>query len=81
VQCLIIIGWPLIERKENWMALFNEAMVSIYLYVSMALTGFNVNSFFNMTGTVLMGVIISVASVNFLMFFFSSIKALYQSCR
>ena len=74
MQCLIIKGWPLIENLENWMALFNEFMVSAYLFVSMALTGFNTNSFYNYTGIALMSVILCTAGVNFLNLFISIIK-------
>jgi hypothetical protein len=45
MQVLIIRGKPLIGPLENWMALFNEAMISVYLYVSIALTGFNLIHF------------------------------------
>lgn len=70
MQLIIIIGQPLLEHLENRMALFNEVMISVYLYVSIALTGFNVNSFYNNTGTFLMGVIISTVGVNFLKFLY-----------
>ncbi len=68
-------GWPFAEKLENYMALFNEFMLSVYLYVSMALTGFNTNPFYNSTGTALMGVVITSAGVNLLKFLFSVIKA------
>jgi hypothetical protein len=71
----------MIEPKENWMALFNEIMVSAYLYVSMTLTGFNPNPFFNNSGTALMGVIILAGSANLLMFLISASKATFLQCK
>ncbi len=66
----------MIDSSENWMALFNELMVTCYLYVSITLTGFNPNSFFTNTGTALMGVIMTTALANFLKFLISVMKAI-----
>jgi hypothetical protein len=74
MQCLIIRGRPLEEPIDNWMALFNEIMVSTYLYVSISLTGFNSNSLFTNSGTALMGVIIFTTGVNFLKFLIYAMK-------
>ncbi len=40
IQALLIHGKPMIAKDENKIAIFNEIMVSIYLLVSMTLTGF-----------------------------------------
>jgi hypothetical protein len=81
MQCLIVGGKPMEEKTENRMALFNEIMVSAFLYVSFSLTGFNKNPLFTEGGTALMCVVIFAASVNFLKFLISIIKILAQSCK
>ncbi len=70
----------MIDNSENRMALFNELMISGYLYVSISLTGFNPNFFYNTTGTVLMGIVILTAAANFLKFFTSIIKVTALFC-
>ena len=40
-QCLAIMGKPMNERSENRMVVFNEIMVSCYLYAMIPLTDFN----------------------------------------
>jgi hypothetical protein len=62
----------MLQRSANWMAFFNEAMVSVYLYVSIALSGVSANTNYNNCGTALMGVIVLTASVSFL-YFLSSV--------
>ncbi len=66
MQGLIIIGKPLLQTSENRMALFNESMITVYLYVLMTLSGFQVNAFYSESGTALMSVVIATVSVNFL---------------
>ncbi len=62
----------MLERSANWMAFFNEAMISVYLYVSIALSGVTANTNYNNSGSALMGVVVITASVNFL-YFLSSV--------
>ena len=62
----------MLQRSANWMAFFNEAMISVYLYVSIALSGVSANTNYNNSGTALMGVIVLTASVSFL-YFLSSV--------
>ena len=58
------------------MALFNEAMISFYLYVSIALSGVSANTNYNNCGTALMGLVALTASVNFLYFVFSVVYSI-----
>ena len=74
-------GHPMLQSSENWMALFNEFMVSIYLYVSITLTGASANPFYNNCGTALMGVIILTAASNLLYFLIMTIKTIARSCK
>jgi hypothetical protein len=39
-QCLIILGRPMPSPVENKISVFNEVMVSLYLYTLMYLTDF-----------------------------------------
>ena len=41
VQTLIIHGKPQLEPVENYISLFNEIMVSMYLYLMITLTEYN----------------------------------------
>ena len=41
VQILIIHGKPQLEPVENYISLFNEIMVSMYLYLMITLTEYN----------------------------------------
>jgi hypothetical protein len=81
MQCLIVGGKPMEEKNENRMALFNEIMVSFFLYVSFSLTDFNKNPLFTEGGTALMCVVICAASVNFLKFIISFIKITALYCK
>ncbi len=56
------------------MALFNEAMISVYLYVSITLSGVTANPNYNNCGTALMGVVILTSSANLLNFLFSVLE-------
>ena len=71
----------MVEPIDNRMALFNELMITCYLYVLMTLTGFNPNGFYNNSGAVLMGVIIFTAGVNFLKFLIFALKSTFRVCR
>ena len=62
----------MLQRSANWMAFVNEAMISVYLYVSITLSGVTANTYYNNCGTALMGVIVLTASVSFL-YFLSSV--------
>jgi hypothetical protein len=46
MQALIVGGWPLLDLIENLMALFNELMVTVYLYVLITFTGYSANPFY-----------------------------------
>jgi hypothetical protein len=39
-QALLILGKPFSEPIDNWLSLFTEIMVSLYLYILLCLTDF-----------------------------------------
>jgi hypothetical protein len=41
IQILIIMGRPMQELTENRLSMFNEIMVSAYLYILLLLTDFD----------------------------------------
>ena len=41
IQILVLATYPLKTKSDNWNLLFNEIMVSAYLYVLLSLTDFN----------------------------------------
>ena len=40
-QCMAILGQPMEEKSENRMVVFNEIMVTCYIYALFPLTDFN----------------------------------------
>jgi hypothetical protein len=42
-QGSLIVLWPYFTASDNWMAIFNEVCVSIYLYISYLLTDWTVD--------------------------------------
>lgn len=70
--CLQIIGKPQSEAIENKMSLFNELITSVYLYMMMTLTDYNMDSPFRDTfGLLLLGTMLFT-------FFANIAKVLYQ---
>lgn len=72
VQGLIIYGKPLENERENHMGLFNEAMVSAYLYTMLSLTEFNLCEQ-ELKDTMGMGLLVVVL----VSFFVNMLKLLY----
>jgi hypothetical protein len=71
------------EKKfENSMLVFNELMVSAYLYVLISLTDYNDESdLFDSCGIVLLTIVMITFGVNFIKFLFTSIKDLYYKIK
>jgi hypothetical protein len=69
-QGLIICGRPWQSTLENKMTLFNEIMVSVYLYILMILTDFfaETNPFREDCGWALVMTLLTTFSVNFIKF-------------
>jgi hypothetical protein len=69
-QGLIICGQPWQSTLENKMTLFNEIMVSVYLYILMILTDFfaETNPFREDCGWALVMTLLTTFSVNFIKF-------------
>jgi hypothetical protein len=63
------------------MALFNESMTSVYLYVSITLSGVTTNIHYDDCGTALMAVVILTFSVNLLYFLYSFIRKTALICK
>ena len=70
---------PYANKLDNYMSLFNEMMVSCYLYVLYTLTDFHavVNPLRDQSGTGLTVIILFTVSVNVLKFFIIKIIAIY----
>jgi hypothetical protein len=66
MQVLIIHGRPMEEPSENKMALFNEGMISLYLYTLISLTNYNqdLNPVQTQCGLTLVGIILITIAVN-----------------
>lgn len=66
VQTLIIHGQPMLVHVENKISLFNEIMVSLFLYVIITLTEYNqkVNPLKHECGMALVAIIVLTFSVN-----------------
>lgn len=69
-QVLIILGKPMHSSLENGMALFNEVMVSVYIYMLFILTDFfaETNLYREHCGWALILIMLSTISVNFFKF-------------
>ena len=69
-QCLILVGQPMPSPIENWFSVFNEVMVSLYLYTLLDLTDyFGDNNHRDESGYVLVGIIFVSVAANFTKFF------------
>ncbi len=70
-------GKPLEDYYENSMLLFNEIMVSIYLYVLISLTDYNDDAdLFENCGIALLTVVMLSFAVNFLKFVFFILRGI-----
>ena len=69
-QCMAIMGKPMNERSENRMVVFNEIMVSCYLYTMIPLTNINPSDEIkNSCGIALVSIVMLSIFVNFFKFF------------
>ncbi len=69
-QCLIILGQPMPSPIENKVSVFNEVMVSLYLYTLMDLTDFfGENKHREEAGYILVSIILLSVLINFIKFF------------
>ena len=70
-QVLIVGFHPFEDRLDHWMSFFNEAMVSLYLYLMFTLTDFNtINPDKDLFSWALLFVIFATVFVNLLKMFF-----------
>ena len=77
-QIIIIWGKPLDNKFENRMLLFNEMMVSIYLFVLISLTDFNENEdLYDGCGVALLSIVMISFVVNFVKFLVFLIRDIY----
>ena len=64
------------------MLIFNELMVSTYLYVLISLTDYNDDSdLFNSCGIVLLSIVMITFGVNFIKFLFFALRDLYNKIK
>ena len=81
-QALYIRSRPLLEGLENRISLFNELMISFYLYVLLSLTDFNTeNPQRELCGLLLVITILMSAFVGFCKFFFLIGRAVCEQFR
>jgi hypothetical protein len=74
-----LYGKPLDDYFENSMLLFNEIMVSVYLYVLLSLTDYNDDAdLFENCGIALLSVVMLSFAVNFLKFVYFALRAIYR---
>ena len=79
---MIIYGKPYDEKIENKISLFNELMVSAYLYILILLTDFtSINNYREQQGTVLVVIIMTNVVVNLLKLFYSVGGSIKAYCR
>ena len=72
-------GKPLEDSFENSMLLFNEVMVSIYLYVLISLTDHNDDAdLFENCGIALLSIVMISFAVNFIKFLFFLLREIYR---
>ena len=72
-------GKPLDEKFENSMLLFNEMMVSVYLYVLISLTDYNDDAdLFENCGIALLTIVMLSFTVNFLKFVYFALRSIYR---
>lgn len=81
-QIEIIVGRPMAGNYENEIALFNEAMVCVYLYLMMTLTDFNHDQHFRLECSLSLAVIVLLsAGVNFIKFAVLLSKEIYRTVK
>lgn len=81
-QVAIVLGRPMDGEYENEIALFNEVMVSAYLYLMMTLTDFNHEQYLRNECSICLAVIVLLSSsLNFLKFLVLISKALYWTLK
>jgi hypothetical protein len=69
-QCLILLGHPNQDEIEHKLSIFNELMVSLYLYLLLCLTDFQPIPSRDIFGWSLLSVVLISVLVNFLKFFY-----------
>lgn len=81
-QCFIINGKPLPEVAENRMLIFNESMVSLYLYALMMITDFNLEEYqFEDLGLFLLSIVMFSLLVNIIRLIYLSITNFYRKIK
>jgi hypothetical protein len=81
-QYLMIKMKPIKEMTENYLGVFNEFMVQIYIYLMIALTEYNgTNPFRSEFGLGLVAIILISLTVNIVKFLISLGSALFKKCR
>ena len=81
-QYLLIRLKPIKEMTENYLGVFNEFMVQIYIYLMIALTEYNgPNTFRSELGLSLVAVILISLTVNIVKFLLSLGSALFKKCK
>jgi hypothetical protein len=69
VQVLIIVGKPLPSASDNKMIFFSELLVSLYLYLLLSLTDYNMNiEVRNECGLAMLSIVLIGFIVNILSF-------------
>jgi Kef-type K+ transport system membrane component KefB len=72
-------GRPLESNFENKMLLFNELMVTIYLYVLISLTDYNDDAdLFDNCGIALLTIVLIAFAVNFIKFLYFLLQDAYK---
>ena len=80
-QVLTIIGKPMKEMRDNRISLFNEVMVSLYIYLLYTLTDYSsIVDFRDEIGWALLAVIFLSTLVNFAKFFFIIFQGIRLRC-
>jgi hypothetical protein len=70
------------DPSENYLGVFNEFTIQVYLYLMMALTEYNgPNPFRAEFGLGLVSVIIISLLINIMKFLVSLVKAIYMKCK
>ena len=77
-QIYIVKVWPFEEPRENYLALLNEWLVSLYLYDNILLSDFNTSGKWRQeAGMALIWILIGSIFVNMLEMFIRCVKGLY----
>ena len=81
-QYLLILLKPMQEMTENYVGVFNEFMVQVYIYLMIALTEYNgSNPFRSEFGLGLVAIILISFTVNIVKFLISLGSALIKKCK